>query len=278
MWGDDLLILCGEELTTRNGHCIAFATDPGTWFDFRFRARDSVFADFASSISSHGGLVVAGHPHTMCIACRWVFQFENVDVIEVWNGQWGPCDEQALETWDSMIVLYEDGWIPAHGGSDSHDETVPLDAPHVVVLADNLDRQSLIAALKAGHSYIAESVAVTVHNFTVTTFATGEEVQVNIGQCLCAPAGTVVTVTMSVTGAPTNGLARIVSDQGVMQTQLVKGGESMETFVWDTTVSLATYVRGEIRHPSLSMAAMTNPIFLGEEMCNKCSSEDQIIL
>lgn len=29
LWGEDLLVLCGEEITTRNGHWLAVGTDPG---------------------------------------------------------------------------------------------------------------------------------------------------------------------------------------------------------------------------------------------------------
>ena len=35
LWGDDLLILCGEEITTRNGHVLALGTDPVTFHDCR---------------------------------------------------------------------------------------------------------------------------------------------------------------------------------------------------------------------------------------------------
>lgn len=38
--GDDLLILTGEEITTRNGHVLALGLHPGRWVDWRYRAAD----------------------------------------------------------------------------------------------------------------------------------------------------------------------------------------------------------------------------------------------
>lgn len=42
--GDDLLILTGEEVTTRNGHVVALGTDPGTFVDWRYRPATTVSA------------------------------------------------------------------------------------------------------------------------------------------------------------------------------------------------------------------------------------------
>lgn len=53
--GDDLLILLGEEVTTRNGHVVALGTDPGTFVDWRYRARDNRFGRFARRIRKAGG-------------------------------------------------------------------------------------------------------------------------------------------------------------------------------------------------------------------------------
>lgn len=48
--GDDLLIMLGEEVTTRNGHVVALGTEPGTFVDWRYRARDNRFGRFAREI------------------------------------------------------------------------------------------------------------------------------------------------------------------------------------------------------------------------------------
>ena len=84
--GDDLLIMVGEEVTTRNGHVVALGTDPGTFVDWRYRARDNRFGTYARQIRRAGGLVVPAHPHATCVGCNWKFGFAEADAVEVWNG------------------------------------------------------------------------------------------------------------------------------------------------------------------------------------------------
>lgn len=52
--GDDLLIMLGEEITTRNGHVVALGTDPGTFVDWRYRARDNRFGTYAREVRRAG--------------------------------------------------------------------------------------------------------------------------------------------------------------------------------------------------------------------------------
>jgi hypothetical protein len=102
--GDDLLILLGEEVTTRNGHVVALGTDPGTFVDWRHRARDGRFEHVADLIRRAGGLVVPAHPHAPCIGCAWKFGYGEADAVEVWNGPWTPDDEVTLAEWDGRLV------------------------------------------------------------------------------------------------------------------------------------------------------------------------------
>ena len=55
--GPDLLIITGEEVTTRNGHFVALGLPPGEWIDWRYRARDNALPRFAEQIHRSGGLV-----------------------------------------------------------------------------------------------------------------------------------------------------------------------------------------------------------------------------
>lgn len=92
VWGrladDDLLIMVGEEVTTRNDHLLALGLDPGCWIDWRFRVADGQLDSTVSRIHDRGGLAVAAHPHARCVGGRWKFGFGGVDAIEVWNGAW----------------------------------------------------------------------------------------------------------------------------------------------------------------------------------------------
>ncbi|MFE0472104.1 CehA/McbA family metallohydrolase [Streptomyces sp. NPDC058947] len=265
--GDDLLVLLGEEVTTRNGHVVALGTDPGTFVDWRYRARDNRFGRFARQIRRAGGLVVPAHPHATCVGCNWKFGFGEADAIEVWNGPYTPDDEVALADWDSMLVAsVRDGrdWIPAMGSSDAHRSPDAVGSPQTVVLADDLTRRAIQEGIRAGRSYVAESARVTLA-FRATG---GRGEHAGIGERLAVGRDTPVTVRLEVTGAP-RCTVRFVTDQGVLHTSAPLPVAGSGTVEWRTTPSYAAYVRAELRHEAAAgplpgpLAAFTNPVFLG---------------
>ncbi|MEU9209304.1 CehA/McbA family metallohydrolase [Streptomyces sp. NPDC048415] len=266
--GDDLLIMLGEEVTTRNGHVVALGTDPGTFVDWRYRARDNRFGKYARQIRRAGGLVVPAHPHATCIGCSWKFGFGEADAVEVWNGPWTPDDEVSLADWDNTLVASARSgsrdWLPAMGNSDAHRDPDPVGTPQTVVLADDLTREAIQAGIRAGHSYVAESKSVSL-TFTASG-AKGEHA--GIGERLGADRETPVTVRLEATGAPRCTI-RFVTDQGVLFTSDPLPVSGAGTAEWHTTAAYAAYVRAELRHEVAlgplpgALAAFTNPIFLG---------------
>ncbi|MFI5756145.1 CehA/McbA family metallohydrolase [Streptomyces sp. NPDC051569] len=267
LWGDDLLILTGEEITTRNGHVLAIGTDPGTFVDWRYRARDNRFGHYARQIRRADGLVVPAHPNATCLGCNWKFGFADADAVEVWNGPYTPEDEIALASWDNALVSGARSgraWTPAMGNSDAHRDPDAIGTPQTVVLADDLSRDAILAGIRAGHSYVAESAKVSLA-FGATG---GRGEHAGIGDRLRAGADTPVTVRLEVTGAPGR-TAHFVTDQGTPHTVTLPASGA-GTVEWRTTPSYATYVRAEVRHaptvPGLpgALAAFTNPVFLGE--------------
>ncbi|MFD7681441.1 CehA/McbA family metallohydrolase [Streptomyces sp. NPDC059271] len=270
--GDDLLILLGEEITTRNGHVLALGTDPGTFVDWRYRARDNRFGKFARRVREAGGLVVPAHPHATCIGCGWKFGFGEADAVEVWNGPYTPDDEIALADWDNMLVAAvrsgghgERGWLPAMGNSDAHRDPDQVGTPQTVVLADDLTREAVQAGLRAGRSYVAESKLVSLA-FTASG-ARGEHA--GIGERLKVAPDTPVTVRVEAAGAP-RCTVRLVTDEGLLFTSDPLPVSGAGTVEWRTTAAYAAYVRAELRHEAAAgplpgaLAAFTNPIFLGD--------------
>ncbi|OEJ26416.1 phosphoesterase [Streptomyces agglomeratus] len=270
LWGPhpdgELLILTGEEVTTRNGHVVAVGTDPGTFVDWRYRARDNRFGHYAREIRRAGGLVVPAHPHATCVGCNWKFGFGEADAVEVWNGPYTPDDEIALASWDSTLATGGGrGWTPAIGGSDAHREPQLVGLPQTVVLADDLTREAILDGIRAGRSYLAESSAVSLA-FGVSG---GRARHAGIGERLAVGAGTPVTVRLDVTGAP-GCTVRFVTDQGTLHTAPLPASGA-GTVEWRTTPRYAAYVRAEVRHPPApdapglpgAPAALTNPVFLG---------------
>ncbi|MFJ4921075.1 CehA/McbA family metallohydrolase [Streptomyces sp. NPDC088725] len=267
LWSDDLLILVGEEITTRNGHVLALSTDPGTLIDWRYRARDNRFGHFAREVRKAGGLVVPAHPHATCIGCNWKFGFGEADAVEVWNGPYTPDDEVSLADWDNTLVAAARSgkpWTPAMGNSDAHKAPDAIGGPQTVVLADDLSRTSILAGIRAGHSYVAESAKVSL-SFTASG---GRGKQAGIGDRLRVAAADPVTVRLDVTGAPSC-TAHFVTDQGTLHTAPLPASGT-GTVEWTTTPQYAAYVRAEVRHaPTLPdlpgpLAAFTNPVFLCE--------------
>jgi hypothetical protein len=285
--GGDLLIVTGEEITTRNGHFVAAGLPSGTWIDWRYRARDGELPRFLRDIHRGGAIAVAAHPFSPCLGCAWKFGYAGMDAVEVWNGPWTLDDEVAVQLWNGMLV--EAGrsgpWLPAMGNSDAHTEQHVIGLPHNVVLADDLTRGDVLDGLRAGRTWIAESAEVDLA-FTVTAGegaaggttagegAAGEGTaeggrSAGIGERLRVAPNVAVTAILQVSGVP-NGTVLFISDEGqTMGRALPAGGAG--TVRWRTTPAASAYVRAEVRHPSSdpsglipgAVAALTNPIFLG---------------
>ncbi|MGP3949259.1 CehA/McbA family metallohydrolase [Streptomyces sp. 7N604] len=271
LWGDDLLILTGEEVTTRNGHVVALGIDPGTFIDWRYRARDNAFGRFSRKIREAGGLVVPAHPHATCIGCNWKFGLNDADAVEVWNGPFTPDDEVTIAEWDNTLVAAARGrgrWLPAMANSDAHREPQVVGLPQTVVLADDLSRPAILEGIRAGRSWIAESSAIQL----AFQASGGRGKHAGIGGRLVVDADDEVTVRLEVSGTPGCSV-RFITDQGQLYaTALPASGAG--TVEWRTTPAYAAYVRAEIRHAPADggasglpgpMAALTNPIFLGRD-------------
>lgn len=211
--GPDLLIIPGEEITTRNGHWVAMGLPAGEWIDWRYRSRDDAFPRFAREVRKHGGIVAPAHMYCAYVACQWKFGFDDADVTEVWTGPWTYDDEHAVSTWDQKLgeaVRSGSRWLPAVGNSDAHSVPQVIGLPHNVVYADDLRTDSVMDGLRAGRNWIAESSSITL-DFTVT----GAGRQAGIGETLEAPADAPVDVRLEVHGVP-NGTVRLITDEGQM--------------------------------------------------------------
>jgi hypothetical protein len=169
-----------------------------------------------------------------------------------------------VATWDNLLVAgaRTGVWTPAVGDSDAHSEPQVIGLPHNVVHADDLDRRSILAAVRAGRLWIAESAAVTV-----TFTAAARDRRAGIGERLSVDDDEPVTITLTVDGSP-GCAARIVTDQGQrLLTALPSTGPGVIS--WTTTPRNSRYVRAEVRRPQPgsttadTMCALTNPIFLG---------------
>ena len=265
-WGDeatdDLLILNGEEVTTRSGHWPAIGLPAGQWIDWRYRASDPRdFRRFVDQVHRLGGLVTAAHPFANCFGCTYEFAYEIADMVEVWNGPWTTDDQQTVDHWDGL--LRSGTWIPAIGDSDAHNPDQIVALPHTVVLANSLAKDDLLAGLKAGRSWLAESSAVDLA-FTASTNGR----TLNIGDTATLDSGVAVTATAVVGGVP--GTTVSILDQLGVEYSATVPASGQATVSWTTYPRYSRWLRVEVRRPSgginttvpNAMVAMTNPIFL----------------
>ncbi|MCB0896796.1 MAG: PHP domain-containing protein [Nocardioides sp.] len=260
-WGsyveDDFLVIAGEEVTTRAGHWVATGLPAGTWVDWRYRPEDDKLADFTQLVRDLGGLAIAAHPDIGVPSIRWDFDpsFAEMDAVEVWNGPWDGFDGATVTRW--VNLLNNGTYKPAVGNSDSHNRSQTVGLPQNVVRAGSLSTTAIIEALRAGHSWIAESSAVDL-DFSATL----DDVSGECGDHVPSSAGDQVAVHLEVTGVP--GCTAFL--YGPRASYGKAAADESGRIVFDRTVPGGTaYVRAEVRRgttPVDQLVALTNPIFL----------------
>ena len=271
-WGahapEDLLVILGEEVTTRTGHWQALGLPAGAWVDWRHRGTTEMQAQ-ADQVRGLGGLVVANHPWAPTPGSLWGYgyDFKTVDAIEIWNGPWTLDDQVGVKAWHTMLVLGR--FKPVIGNSDTHNPGQTVGRAQTVVHAETLSTAAVLDGVRRGRSWLAESSAVQL-----TFEASLRGATAGIGERLPARGLDLVDVRLEVSGAP-NCVAQIIGPVlPVGGCVIGSGGEA--TVTARVPVGLAKFVRAEVRRidtapvlnplegvPALTMVAMTNPIFLG---------------
>jgi hypothetical protein len=262
IWGrhasDDLLIIGGEEVTTRHGHWLALGLPPERWIDWRYAPDQGVFADYAAAVRAAGGIVVAAHPSSPGPGSTWQFGYDHVDGVEVWNGPWSLDDVDSVRIWDGL--LRQGRRLAAVGNSDAHSPSDIVGLPQTVVYAPDLSRSSILAAVRVGRSYLAESAEVTL-DLTATAGgrAAGPGQSLQVGN-------DAVEVTANVSGVPGSSIT-LHTTTGQVATGLIFGSGT-GTVTWRTQGAGARFVRAEVHRLKpgsttlTTMAALSNPVWL----------------
>lgn len=256
---DGLLVVAGEEVTTRHGHWLAVGLPPNGWVDWRYAPRDGLFARYATEVQAKGGLVVVAHPSVPLPGALWEFGYRGVDAVEVWNGKWNVDDEVSLRTW--LRLLRSGRRITAVGSSDSHGPHQPIGKPHTVVHAEELSVAGLVDAVRRGRCYLAESSSVTV---SLSAEVGSGTATAGPGETLLAPHDASVTVTGIVLGAPDTTVG-IITDTGRVARATIDG-TGTGSVQWSGTAADIRFALIEVRHVSRTrlrpMVALTNPVWL----------------
>ncbi len=250
-----LLVIPGEEVTTRHGDWLAIGLPPRGWVDWRYGPGDDVFARFAAEVREAGGLVVAAHPSVPLPGSAWEFGFAHVDALEVWNGRWNLDDELSLRIWHRL--LRRGRRVVALGASDSHGAHQPVGSPQTVVHADGLSVLAIVDGLRCGRSYLARS-----HDIALEFTATAGDSVAGPGQTLRVPSGASVTVTAVVSGAAGANVT-LITAAGCAQRATVGASARL---TWELDATSARFARLEVREPHRrpfgAMVALTNPVWL----------------
>jgi hypothetical protein len=254
----NLLVIPGEEVTTRHGHWLAVGLSPRAWVDWRYGPGDGVFPRFAAEVRDAGGLVVAAHPSVPLPGSAWEFGFADVDALEVWNGRWNVDDELSLRIWQRL--LRQGQRVVAVGGSDSHGKHQPVGSPQTVVHANELSTPAIVEGLRCGRSYIARSRAAALE---LTARSAAPDVA-GPGQTLRVSPDTTVTVTAVISGAPDTTAALITAAGCVARATVGRSGRAR--LQWELDAASARFARLEVREaqrrPLGAMVALTNPVWL----------------
>jgi len=259
--GDDLLVILGQEVTTQTGHWLALGIDPGQVVEWRYGTRDDAVDRYLDQVHQAGGLCVAAHPHAPYPSGVFMYPFDRFDVVEAWNGlwtsdrAWNANNEAALAEWGRGLAadIHAGRWRPAMGNSDAHLEG-QIGLPHTVVLAEELSTDTILAGIRAGRSWIAESAVIEL---SLTVSAADRSVGIAERLKTCdEPA----VVRVEVCGVP-SGTVSFHTDRGMVHRELLPndGSGSIE---WRTSAEESAFVRIEVRHPGGHMAALTNPVIL----------------
>ncbi len=254
-----MLVIPGEEVTTRHGHWLAVGLTPRAWVDWRYGPRDGVFPRFATEVREGGGLVVAAHPSVPLPGSAWEFGFADVDALEVWNGRWNADDELSLRIWQRL--LRQGRRVAAVGGSDSHGKHQPVGSPQTVVHAGDLSTQAIVDGLRCGRSYLARSSDIALE---LTASCPSGDGVAGPGQTLRVSPDGQVTVTAVISGAPGTTVA-LITAAGCAGRATV--GSDRARLQWELDAASARFARLEVREaqrrPLGAMVALTNPVWLG---------------
>jgi predicted metal-dependent phosphoesterase TrpH len=259
--GDDLLVILGQEAVTRTGHWLALGIEPGQVVEWRYGVRHDVIGQHVDQVHRAGGLCVAAHPHAPYPGGVFMYPLDRFDAVEVWNGlwnsdrPWNADNSAAVAEWGRALAagIHGGRWLPAIGSSDTHlDGQIAI--PHTVVLADELSTSAVLAGIRAGHSWIAGSPAVSM-----SLEVRARDRVAGIGERL-ETSGEPAVVRAVVGGVPA-GTVSIHTDQGTVHRESLPA-EGPGIVEWRTCAEESAFIRVEVYHPGQQMAALTNPVIL----------------
>ena len=256
---DGLLVMCGIEVTTLFGHCLALGTRE--WIDWRIKDGQTM-TERANAIMEAGYTYAIAHPmaegHPWCAGCHW--QFADVfpgpaRLVEIWNGPWDPAKNELglrlFQTWLNKGIR-----MRAQGGSDIHGPQGPeVRYGYNRVWAEAFTEEAILAGIRAGRNVITNGpILELLARSGDNSAGIGEE----LGQ------GDDVHVDVNWEGVPEGGTLELLKGSGgqtsVVQSSTI-GGDGKQAVALGNLPATSWFML-QLRSAEGDMLAITNPIFV----------------
>lgn len=248
------LVMGGIELSTFRGHALAIGVRQ--WLDWRREDGSELpMQEVARQVMAAGCLCIIAHPMDPgdpgCCGCRWEhydMMPGNALTIEIWNGIWSPSNQEAL-TW-FYHWINEGRRLTATSGTDLHEEPPPGARGAVnVVYADDLTEDAVIAAIRAGRSYVSGGPTLLLN------VVTESGLEAMLGDTV-PPEAAVAVVCWS--GARAGDILRFNVNGRAYREQIVGAAGEMR---WPLAAGQARWCNAELRDADDGLWAVTNPIY-----------------
>ncbi len=260
---DRLSVFPGSEWTHYKGHAGLLGVENPYDRPF-FASTNEEVAAILRTAHEKSALVVINHPFDGDCGWQWGFDGMYFDCIEVINAFPKGSDLQCIAWWHRSLC--EGKRIPIVAGSDFHRPGVfmKVGTPTTCVYAMSRGLSDILAALKAGHSYLTLDVEAPVLEMSCIS-TPGQEPAI-IGDIVYMKSGdTSPALHIKVTDTKKGDNLKVITKNGIIYE---KTSEQREDIVWNTPVSAdAMFYRVEITRiyaqgmPALPVL-ISNPVYV----------------
>lgn len=143
------------EWTHYNGHMNFFGVKAP--FENSFIANSEEEAqELINHARALGAVISVNHPK--CKICPYLWENENFDTVEIWNGPMRPTNFRGIAYWTDL--LRHGKKCPAVGGSDYHRTLNPakIGNPVTAVYSNSRSAEDIVDAIKHGHCFITNNI------------------------------------------------------------------------------------------------------------------------
>jgi predicted metal-dependent phosphoesterase TrpH len=228
-----LTIIEGLELTSYDGHINLLGVKKPYDGSYAVGNVDELNEKLRQS-KQRGAMRVVNHP--FCFMCGMIWDIDQLDFdgIEIWNGPAVAKEMKAVAWWQKK--LEEGRRIPVVGGSDYHRDyfvTDLLAMPTTRVWCDSNDKETILDAVKSGHSVITRNPNSTMIDIRCGENTVGDLVNI----------GLKATVTINVSKMKRGHTLQVFNQKGLVSEYKNTGNENF-THVLD--VSESGFLRAQI--------------------------------